>query len=191
MQPIDPAAWAACELDLLPEQRAGMGQPAFCIDVAYGMRSAAIAVATDLAGQPYVELADQRSGTEWVIDRVLELRTRFPRALFGGFTNHAVGALMPELALHGVELEKMTDGDMGRACAHMEKMVPVGMRHSPDPLVTVAIGGAVKREIGEGLWAWGRRKSVTDISPLVAVTGALWMLNQVKPNRAAPDFLFL
>jgi phage terminase large subunit-like protein len=188
LQPIDPATWATCSVgrDARPD-----GAPVFFVDVAYGMRSCAIAVAATRHGVPHVELADQRANTDWVVPRILELRARHPRARVGGFTNHAVGALVPELAAAGVELEKMNDSDMGRACAHLEKLVPGGMTHSGDPLLMVAIGGAVKREIGEGLWSWGRRKSVTDISPLVAATGALWLLAQEKPSAPIPDFFFV
>lgn len=189
LQPIDPATWATCKSD---GSVYAQGHVAFCVDVAYGMRSAAIGVAYfQNGGLPHVELADQRAGTDWVIARCLELRDRYPRALFGGFTNHAVGALTPELTAVGIELEKMNDTDMGRACGHIQKLVPGGMTHSGDPLLTVAIGGAVKREIGEGLWSWGRRKSVTDISPLVAATGALWLLAQEKPPAPVPSFMFI
>lgn len=185
MQPIDPAAWAACAF---PREDPPTGVPAFVIDVAYGMRSTAIGVAGTYGATPHIELADHRSGTSWVTERVLELKARWPRSRFGAFTNHAVGALVPELAAVGVELEKLSDSDMGRACAHVQKLVPDGLTHSDDPLLTVAIGGAVKREIGEGLWSWGRRKSVTDISPLVAVTGALWLLAQEPLARPVPYF---
>lgn len=186
-QPIDPRTWQACALNRPAPPPHGTPR-AFCIDVAYGMRSAAIGVATTYDGVPHIELADQRYGTGWVIDRVLELKANHPGARFGGFANHAVGALVPDLARIGVELDKMNDSDMGRACAHIQKLTPDGLTHADDPLLTVAIGGAVKREIGEGLWSWGRRKSITDISPLVAVTGALWMLAQEPEKRPVPYF---
>jgi hypothetical protein len=184
-QPIDSAAWAACAV-VRDDRPAGI--PAFCIDVAYGMRSASIAVAAMDNGKPHVELADYRSGTDWVVDRVLELKGRFPRARFAGFANHAVGSLIPDLASAGVELVKLNDSDMGRACGHIQTLVPDGMTHSNDPLLAVAIGGAVKRDIGEGAWAWGRKKSATDISPLVSVTGALWLLAQEPPPAPKPFF---
>lgn len=186
MQPIDPASWQACALNV--DELPRTGDISFCIDVAYGMRNAAIGVAVMRDGIPHVELADHRSNTDWVIGRCLELRDRYPRARFAGFTNHAVGSLIPELTAAGLELHKLNDSDMGRACGHIQKLTPDGMTHSDDPLLTVAIGGAVKREIGEGLWSWGRRKSVTDISPLVAVTGALWMLAQEPPPAPKPFF---
>jgi hypothetical protein len=152
------------------------------------MRSTAIAVAVMRDGIPHVELADQRPGADWVTDRVAELRARYPRATWAGFANHAVGTLIPELAAAGVELQRLTDADMGRACGHLQSLVPNGMTHSDDPRLMVAIGGAVRREIGEGMWAWGRRKSGTDISPLVAATGALWLLAQEPPKPARPFF---
>jgi hypothetical protein len=37
-----------------------------------------------------------------------------------------------------------------------------------------AVAGAVRRNVGDA-WAWGRRTSDIDISPLVAVTLAAWV----------------
>lgn len=186
-QPIDPTLWAQCAvtLDGRPD-----GVPAFCIDVAYGMRSASIAAAVSNNGIPHVEMADYQTGTDWVPDRLRQLKARYPKARFGGFANHAVGSLIPDIAETGIELFKLNDSDMGRACGHIQKLVPDGMTHSDDPLLAVAIGGAVKRDIGEGAWAWGRKKSVTDISPLVAATGALWLLAQEAPAARKPMFFW-
>jgi len=50
----------------------------------------------------------------------------------------------------------------------------------------VALLGAVKRDLGDGGWAFGRRKSheqqQADITPLVAVTNALWGLSMTQPE---------
>ena len=51
------------------------------------------------------------------------------------------------------------------------------MRHLGDQILIGAIAGAGRRDIGDGLWAWSRRKSGTDICPLVAATEALWLLS--------------
>jgi hypothetical protein len=57
------------------------------------------------------------------------------------------------------------------------------VRHLGDPLLARAITGAGRRDIGDGLWAWSRRKSDTDISPLVAATGAHWGLSVSPPPQ--------
>jgi hypothetical protein len=67
---------------------------------------------------------------------------------------------------------------------HLQKLVANGaMSHSGDSVFEVALKAAVKRDVGDpGLWAWGRRKSSGDISPLVAATGALWLLETTRLN---------
>ena len=65
---------------------------------------------------------------------------------------------------------------MGRASAHLQQLVAdQGVTHDGNPLFTQALTVAVPRDIGDNLWTWSRRKS-GDISPLVAVTGAAWLL---------------
>jgi hypothetical protein len=74
---------------------------------------------------------------------------------------------------------------MGRACGYLQKLIADRqVTHASDELFTDALAGAVKRDVGDGLWTWSSRKSTTDISPLVAVTGALWALRQTteKPK---------
>jgi hypothetical protein len=87
-----------------------------------------------------------------------------------------VTALLPALKDAGIEPEQFTASDMGRACAHLQKLVgDKAVTHSGEPLFMQALTVAIKRDIGDDLWTWSRRKS-GDISPLVAVTGAAWLL---------------
>ena len=41
-----------------------------------------------------------------------------------------------------------------------------------------AVKGAARRDIGDGLQAWARKNSAVDISPLCAVTLAVWAHNK-------------
>jgi hypothetical protein len=47
------------------------------------------------------------------------------------------------------------------------------LRHLGSSELTAAVKGAAKRPLGDA-WAWSRKASSVDISPLVAVTLALW-----------------
>ena len=51
--------------------------------------------------------------------------------------------------------------------------------HRPQPVLDVAAAVAASRPVGDGAWMWDRQKSPADISPLVAVTGALWDATRV------------
>src|SRR5262245_32923511 len=173
-QPIDVGVWVACTAD---RRRSKSTVPTFFLDVSPGMRSSSIGVAFVAKSQPHGELAEYGPGTDWLVARAVKLRKKFPQAMWAAEGQGAVGALFPELEEAGLLIEKFTAGDMGRASGHLQKLVAdKAMTHSDDPLFLTALAGAVKRDVGEGLWAWGRRKSTTDISPLVAVTGALWTL---------------
>ena len=59
------------------------------------------------------------------------------------------------------------------------------IRHIGQKSMERAVGGAVKMDVGDGLWKWSRRKSDVDISPLYAMTFA-WGALQIgwKKRRA-------
>lgn len=150
---------------------------AFFLDASPGLGSASIGVAAVHDGKPHLELADYRSGADWLVDRAKELKDRHPGARFAVLATGAVSALLPKLQeIAGIDPEQFTNQDMGRACGHLQQLVAADeTTHSGDPLFTAALAVAVKRDIGDDLWTWSRRKS-GDISPLVAVTGAAWLL---------------
>lgn len=179
LQPISPAKWA----DLVVEGQVD-GPPVFFLDCSPGLRSAAIAGATLHNGRPHVKLADHRAGTEWVPARVAELAERYPSAAWQYEGTGPASALVEQLKAVGVTAEKpFTSTDMARGCAHLQRLVDDGaISHSGDEAVAVALASAVRRELGDpGLWSWGRRRSAGDISPLVALTGALWLL-ELQPS---------
>lgn len=118
----------------------------------------------------------------WLVDRVVELHQAHgvPVVIDGkGPGADVVPALREALGdtLHVVGMEEVKD-----ACAGIYKAVrgdglahslPVG--ESRTDVLDAAVGDAVKREL-QDRWAWGRRKSSGDISPLEAATLALWGL---------------
>ncbi len=62
-------------------------------------------------------------------------------------------------------------------------MVPV--RHRPQPALDLAANVAKTRPMGDGAWAWDRRGSTEDISPLVACTVALGASMSTLESRQA------
>lgn len=173
-QPISPAQWAPLAV---PRRRPRNVAPVFFPDVSPGMRSAAIGVAYTVRKRSHVELADHRTGAAWLVGRCAKLAKRYPGASWAVDGQGAIGALLPELAEAGIEPVPLGAADMGRACAYLQQLVAEGgLTHSGDDAITAALAGAVKRDVGDGLWAWGRRKSSVDICPVVVVTGALWQL---------------
>lgn len=191
-RPLNANAWEECARDRAADPVLDLvGEPAFFVDVEPGMSAASIAVASlTSAGTPHAELADHRRGTSWLAARCAELKARHPQARWGCETVGAVGAVLPDMAAAGVDIpteDRFTAGDMGRACGHIQKLTEDrAWTHHPDPLLDAALAAAAKRDIGENQWAWGRRKSAGGISPLVTVTGALWVLASRSPVAPEP-----
>jgi phage terminase large subunit-like protein len=187
MVPISAKGFAA----LILERDKPNGTPVFFINVAPGMRSASIGVAVRQDDITHVELADHRTGTDWLPQRCKELADNTDEdAVFTAWSAGAVGSMLPDLEAVGIKPELFSTHDMGRACGHLQKAVrDKTLTHSGDPLLLMALAGAAARDMGEGLWLWDRKKSTADISPLWALTGALWGNAIYGPDRSpVPQF---
>jgi hypothetical protein len=169
--PIDGTAWAALAVNVpLPPG------PVFFLDAAPGWGSASIGGAAVCDGKPYLALAGNGPGSDWLVARAAQLRDQYPRARFAWLKAGQVSALREAFKGVGIEPDEFVMQEMGRACGHLQKLVvDRAVSHSGDPLFAQALSVAIKRNIGDDLWTWSRRKS-GDISPLVAVTGAAWLL---------------
>jgi hypothetical protein len=76
----------------------------------------------------------------------------------------------------------VTATEHGRACATIFDLVEQGkLRHLGTSELRAAVKGAKTRELGDA-WAWARSKSSVDISPLVAVTLAVWAAMAERPS---------
>jgi hypothetical protein len=170
--------------DCADEASKPTGRPVFMVDVSPGSRSAAIVACMYRPdGFPHLEVVAHGPGTDWVTARCASLTRHRPLDWVidpGG----PAGGLMPELLAAGIEPRQMSTRDLGQACeAFASAVADRTVRHLGDPLLARAITGAGRRDIGDGLWAWSRRKSETDISPLVAATGAHWGLSVSPPPQ--------
>lgn len=125
-------------------------------------------------GLSHLELVDRRVGTWWVVDRVVELRDAHgPVAVLCDGRSPAA-ALVHQLEQRGVEVRTITAEEHAKACGLLVDQVKEGRaRHLGQGELAAAVRGAAKRTLGEA-WAWSRRNSRVDISPLVSVTLALW-----------------
>jgi hypothetical protein len=183
------AAWLACA----DPDSGSPGRPVFAVDVAPGSRSAAIVAAKRRPdGLPHLEVVEHRDRADWLAGRCRELQEAHNPAGWVLDPAGPVGSLLPDLAEVGVEPEQMSTRDLGQACEAFASTAAVGgLRHLGDPLLTGAIAGADRRDIGDGLWAWSRRRSVdVDICPLVAATEALWLLSTQPADYDVLDSVF-
>jgi hypothetical protein len=170
------------------------GGRVLAFDVAPDRRSAAIAGAGRRAdGDGHVALVRHGAGTGWVVPRLVELVARHdPLAVVLDGASQAA-SLLPDLARAGFSVRSESDPggllvvlgarEMGQACGGLHGGV-VGEQawvwHRGDPILTDALRGAARRDVGDGAWAWARRRSDVDICPLVAVTEAVYGLSVVS-----------
>lgn len=156
----------------------------FAFDVTPDRSSGSIAVAGMRSdGLKHVEVIAASSGTGWLVDALERLRAAHkPSAIVADATGPA-GSLLPELAARRIEVTTVSASDHAQACGLLFDAVATGsLRHRGSPEIAAAIDGARKRPLGDA-WAWSRRNSSVDISPLVATTLALWGAQQKKKPK--------
>lgn len=175
---IGPDAWrAVCE----PDAAKTAGPVAFAVDMTPSRAYSAIGVAGHrMDGRLQVELADHRPGSSWVVPRLVELAVAYGPVAIAVDPGSPVASLIPQMEAAGLDMVKTTARDVAQACGGLFDAVcpaegsPTLVHLGQKPLDD-AVAGAVRRELGDA-WAWSRRATHVDISPLVAVTLASWAL---------------
>jgi terminase large subunit-like protein len=176
---IPRAAWEAIADPDAPPARELV---AFCADVNYERTHAAIGVASRRPdGLVQVEVGEHRPGTAWVVPRLVELVERYRPCAVVMAPSAPGGSLIPEAEAAGLELVKPGVPEIAGACgafydaAGANPLVtdPPSIRHLNQPELNVALAGALRRDVGDR-WLWARKGVQVDISPLVAVTLAVW-----------------
>lgn len=160
--------------------------PVFALDVSPARdRVSVVACASSSAGAPQLELVHYGSTTEGVADLVADLMRRHKgRALVVDEAGPA-GSLLPDLRAAGLEPVVCTARGMVQACGLLHDAArDGGFVHLGDPIVEGALRASATRLLGDA-WAWKRRTSSGDITPLVAFTLAFWgQVTADKPVEA-------
>lgn len=129
-------------------------------------------------GLPHVEIAERKRGTGWVVNWIAE-RVQKHRA--SGVVCDASGpasSLIVALEAAGIPVVTVTAKEYAQACGHLYDQVDQGrLRHLGSAELANAVAGAATRPLGDA-WAWSRKSSSVDITPLVAATLALWGAHQ-------------
>jgi len=159
----------------------------FALDVTPNRDRATISAASALeGGRFHAEVVDRRNGTDWVAARCAELQRSHDPHGFLADDRGPVASLVPEIEAAGVRVETLNSQEHGQACGFLIDVVNRGtLVHLGQPELRAAIKGAATRPLGDA-WAWSRKNSHVDISPLVSVTLALWGFG--RDANAAPGF---
>lgn len=147
----------------------------FALDVTPDRSRSAVAVAGGRSdGRLHVEVVEHNAGTTWVVGRLQDLVAKWnPCAVVLDAAGPA-GTLLPALQAAGIEAITPSTREVAQATGMFyDAVLQGGLAHLDQPSLKAALAGAQQRPLGDA-WAWARKGSAVDISPLVAVTLAGW-----------------
>lgn len=178
---IDPDLWAS-----LADGQSEPGEVvAFAVDIPPERKSAAIAIASLRAdGVMHVELTEKEKnpGTAWVPDRLVELVARWGGSVVLDPASPA-GSLIPALTRAGVEPILIGTRELTQGCgAFYDLVAQKKLRHLNQAPLNIAVDAGRKRSVGDS-WAWHRRDTSADISPLVAATLAAHQASKAPTTK--------
>jgi hypothetical protein len=192
--PFPPGAWeASADPDSV---RAVDSAIALGVDVSWDRGHSVIGLAAFREdGMAHVEVIASRAGTDWVTEWLRspersEAVRSAPVALQA--RGAPVSSLLPELQDARIPVVEWAGTALGVATGEFYDRVRAAigegtgaaqLRHRSQPLLNVAAATASTRPIQDA-WLWDRRRSPTDVSPLIAVTGALWALLHAQPRTS-------
>jgi hypothetical protein len=193
---IPPADWQACKS---PESKP-VDPVVFAFEVSPDRAWSNIGVAAPSSlGGKHVEIVENRPGTGWVVDRLIELRDAHSPTAVVCLPSGPAGGLLAEAERKGLQvgvpegrnaqgetkLHAITAGDYAQACAAAyDDIVEERWHHLGQGELDKATANAEKRKTGD-TWVFDRRGDI-DISPLASVTLAAWVSG--LPIVAEPEY---
>jgi hypothetical protein len=176
--PIDYADWIALEDEHGIIQMPG----AIAYDVSPERKASVSIAGKRKDGLDQVEVIESKSGTAWVAPLVARIakEQRIPAVCDG---RGPAASIAPEIRELGVEVTLLSSTDHAEACGRlMDAVERMTVRHLNDSELNGAVRAACTRPLGDA-WAWSRRSSATNISPLVSATLALSAAMTTAPPR--------
>ena len=156
----------------------------FAFDITPDRSAACIAVAGHREdGLPHIEVVEHRRGTRWIGERLEELKTKHRIKTIYCDAYGPAGSMLPELERRRIDVTTLNAKEVAQACGIFYDSIADShtLRHLGTPEMNSAVAGAITRPLGDA-WAWSRKSSSVDISPLVATTVALWGLKNTKTS---------
>jgi hypothetical protein len=216
--PVDEDEWQVIPEQAWRERASAelgdMASAVFAVDVSPAASWSAIALATPLTeGRISVEIPMDRAGvldhrpkTEWLVPRMVELQERQHPLCWVLDGAGPVGAIIADLKALGwivltstAEIPPNHKGgvivqpvarEVAQGCGMFYRgvMDTRTLTHHDQPALAAALSVAITRPLGDA-WAWDRKGSGSDITPLVAATLACWGLavrGHLRRDRPAP-----
>lgn len=180
--PFPPGTWDSGRFKADVEPPQIVGNVMACVDMSQDRIKTVIAFAgRQASGRLQVEVVAERAGHDWVEDWLRD-RAGIIDAVTGQTRGAPVSSLMDHLriALDGeIEVVDWVGGDVpgwtGRLYDAVRNQL---LDHNPWPSFDLAAATAVPKMTEGGAFMWDRKRSPTDIAPLVAATGAVGLLTR-------------
>jgi hypothetical protein len=172
------------------------GRPVLSLDISprnQGMVRSSISLASFReSGKQHIELIKTASGSSWLVPDLIRLARKSDAIAIVIDPGSPAGSVLAELesaVAEEVVRERLPE-DLIVTMAARDVAQAFGMiydaangreqsvTHIGQSELTIAVGGGVKRPVGDG-HAWDRRTAMTDLTPLVSVTHALWGLAKI------------
>lgn len=183
---IKPEEWSACEVPVLEVKIRKGSRTVWGIDTAADRSMTYIGAAVETeTGLPFVTVWEARVGTLWVVPFMKQLaeESGSREVVIQARGAPAMEFIQPlkdaDLDVHAVEgswfgvaTGRLRDRVRGRDVIVVEQ-----------PAVSLAVSGGITKRFGE-TDAWNRSGSAVDVSPLVALTLALFGLETMEPTPA-------
>ena len=179
---IPEAEWNACAEPT--SKVTGRVVPAF--DLSPDRRSVTFVVAGEAGARVHLELADDPTNRTAPTTTAIVARAKHLTSTLGSPIAVAKGSpafsLEPDLIAADVPYRVVDTAEHAQACGSFVTAVKDRtLAHLHDDDLNRAVDGAASRDYGDGAWLWSRRKASADITPLVAVTLARWVLISDQP----------
>lgn len=194
--PFPEDSWELCGQTL--SKIAEDSRTTFCVEVSHDRASSFIAASGYRPdGVPQVEIVAEGDGTDWIEEWLTEKPERLATEVAMRFKGAPTASLVDPLTKAGVQLVEWGGSDVVAACGDLYDRVRASIGqgaeepalrivHLNQPLLDVAASLASTRPMGDG-WVWDPRRSPVNASPLMAATGALWLLSKA-PVAASPGY---
>lgn len=136
-------------------------------------------------GSPQVEIVAERAGSDWVEGWLREYADDID-SLTGQSRGAPESGLLDALEVSLADVIPVVDwqgADLAGGTGKFYDLVRENaLTHNPWPSLDLAAATAVPKLTEAGAFLWDGKRSPTDIAPLRAATGAVWLLT--RPNEA-------
>lgn len=169
-------SWSRCSSEVSPIALEP-GRLVMALDVAADRRSTSVAVAgtSTTSGSLAVVTHSIDGVSSTAVREIAQLVSTLGPALIVADRRAGAGALVDALRLAGVPIEEITGPQLVSNCGSFYDAVTAEapeVEHDNQPALSAAANAAISRPLGDA-WAWDRRRSPVELSPLLAATHAV------------------